>query len=88
MCSIHLDDATAAILSQNAQHTPAYWWRGYRVTIPISTYGDDKEAMMYLGKGKFGQNAVVTHLLLLEGQPSFSQEISHPVTGQARLSPA
>ncbi len=27
MCSIHLDDATAAILRQNAHHTPAYWWR-------------------------------------------------------------
>ncbi len=28
MCCIHLDDATAAILRQNANHTPAYWWRG------------------------------------------------------------
>ncbi len=28
MCSIHLDDATAAIVRQNALHTPAYWWRG------------------------------------------------------------
>ncbi len=28
VCSIHLDDATAAILRQNAQHTPAYRWRG------------------------------------------------------------
>ncbi len=28
MCSIHLDDATVAILCQNAHHTPAYWWRG------------------------------------------------------------
>ncbi len=28
VCSIHLDDATAAILRQNAHHTPAYWWRG------------------------------------------------------------
>ncbi len=25
VCSIHLDDATAAILRQNAHHTPAYW---------------------------------------------------------------
>ncbi len=25
MCSIHLDDVTAAILRQNAHHTPAYW---------------------------------------------------------------
>ncbi len=31
MCSIHLDDVTAAILRQNAHHTPAYWWRGDRV---------------------------------------------------------
>jgi len=31
MCSIHLDDATAAIVRQNAHHTPAYWWRGDRV---------------------------------------------------------
>ncbi len=28
MCSIHLDEVTAAILHQNAHHTPAYWWRG------------------------------------------------------------
>ncbi len=28
VCSIHLDDATAAILRQNAHHTPAYWWKG------------------------------------------------------------
>ncbi len=27
-CSIYLDDAMAAILRQNAHHTPAYWWRG------------------------------------------------------------
>jgi len=31
MYSIHLDDVTAAILCQNAYHTPAYWWRGDRV---------------------------------------------------------
>ncbi len=30
VCSIHLDDATAAILRQNAHQTPAYWWRGDR----------------------------------------------------------
>ncbi len=36
VCSIHLDDATAAIVRQNAHHTPAYWWRGDRVM-----YGDD-----------------------------------------------
>ncbi len=28
MCSIHLEDATAAIVRQNAHHTPPYWWRG------------------------------------------------------------
>ncbi len=28
VCSIHLDDATVAIVCQNAQHTPVYWWRG------------------------------------------------------------
>ncbi len=26
--SIHLDEATAAIVHQNAPHTPAYWWKG------------------------------------------------------------
>ncbi len=32
----HLDDdATAAILHQNAHHTPAYWWRGDRAMKPI-----------------------------------------------------
>ncbi len=30
VCSIHLDDATAALVHQNAHHTPAYWWRGDR----------------------------------------------------------
>ncbi len=39
VCSIHLDDATAAILRQNAHHTPAYWWRGDRVMKPISVWG-------------------------------------------------
>jgi len=33
------DDATAAILHQNAHHTPAYWWRGDRVIEPISIMG-------------------------------------------------
>jgi len=36
MWSIHLDDATAAILHPNAHHTPAYWWRGDQ-----SVYRDD-----------------------------------------------
>ncbi len=39
MCSIHLDDATAALVRQNAHHTPAYWWRGDRVMKPISVWG-------------------------------------------------
>ncbi len=57
MCSIHLDDATAAILHQNAHHTPAYWWRGDRVMKPISVWGwlgghDGQRPM-----GKFGQDA-------------------------------
>ncbi len=40
MCSIHLKDATAAILRQNAHHTPA---TGGEETVmkPISGYGDD-----------------------------------------------
>ncbi len=39
MCSIHLDDATAAILRQNAHHTPAYWCREDRVMKPINVWG-------------------------------------------------
>ncbi len=39
VCSIHLDDATAAIVRQNAHHTPAYWWRRDRVMKPISVWG-------------------------------------------------
>ncbi len=39
VCSIHLDDATAAIVRQIAHHTPAYWWRGDRVMKPISVCG-------------------------------------------------
>ncbi len=39
VCSIHLDDATAAIVRQNAHHTPAYRWRGDRVMKPISVWG-------------------------------------------------
>ncbi len=37
--AFHLDDATAAILRQNAHHTPAYWWRRDRVMKPISVWG-------------------------------------------------
>ncbi len=60
VCSIHLDDATVAILRQNAHHTPAYWWRGDRVMKPISVRwwlgGHDGQRPM----GKFGQDAGVT----------------------------
>ncbi len=70
MCSIHLDDATAAILSQNAHHTPAYWWRGDpEWWSPISVWGwlgghDGQRPM-----GKFGLDARVTPLLFFEGHP-------------------
>ncbi len=69
VCSIHPDDATAAILCQNAHHTPAYWWRGDRVMKPISVWGllgghDGQRPM-----GKFGQNSGVTPLLFFEGHP-------------------
>ncbi len=37
--ALHLDDATAAIVRQNAHHTPAYWWRGDRVMKSISVWG-------------------------------------------------
>ncbi len=40
VCSIHLDDATAVILLQNAHHTPANCWRRDRV-MPQSVYEDD-----------------------------------------------
>ncbi len=69
VCSIHLDDATAAILRQNTPHTPAYWWRGDRVMKPVSVWGwlgghDGQRPM-----GKFGQDAGVTPLLFFEGHP-------------------
>ncbi len=69
VCSIHLDDATAAILRQNAHHTTAYWWRGDRVMKPISVWGwlgghDGQRPV-----GKFGQDAGVTPLLFFEGHP-------------------
>ncbi len=62
VCSIHLDDATAAIVRQTAHHTPAYWWRGDRVMKPISVWGwlgghDGQRPM-----GQFGQDAEVTPL--------------------------
>ncbi len=67
--SIHLDDATAAIVRQNAHHTPAYWWRGDRVMKPISVWGwlggHDGQTPM----GKFGLDAGVTPLLFFEWHP-------------------
>ncbi len=57
MCSIHLVDATAAILCQNAHHTPAYWWRGDYVWGWLR--GLDGQKPME----KFGQDARVTPLL-------------------------
>ncbi len=72
MCSIHLDDATAAILRQNAHHTPAYWWRRDRVMKPISVWGwlgghDGQRPV-----GKFGQDAGVTPLLFFDESFSMS----------------
>ncbi len=69
MCSIHLDDATAAILCQNAHHTPAYWWRGDRVMKPISLWG---LIWGYVGQrpiGKYRQDTGVTPLLFFKGLP-------------------
>ncbi len=89
MCSIHLDDATAAIVRQNAHHTPAYWWRGDRVMKPISLWGwlggyDDQRPM-----GKFGQDARVTpysfskHVLgfLMTTESQALSLTSHPKDG-------
>ncbi len=39
VCSINLDDVTAAIVCQNAHHTPAYWCRGDIVMKPIRIWG-------------------------------------------------
>ncbi len=66
MCSIHLDDATAAILRQNAHHTPAYWWRGERVMKPISVWGWLEGHASQRLMGEFGQDAGVTPLLFFE----------------------
>ncbi len=67
MCSIHPYDATAAILRQNAHHTPAYWWRGDRVMKTIGVWGllgghDGQRPV-----GKFGHDSGVTPLLFFEG---------------------
>ncbi len=89
VCSIHLDDATAAIVCQTAHHTPAYWWRGDRVMKPISVWGwlgghDGQRPI-----GKFGQDAEVTPLLFSKDILGFlmtteSQDLgltSHPKDG-------
>ncbi len=60
MCSIHLDDATAAIVHQNAHYTPAYWWRGDRVMKPISVWGWLRGHDNQRPAGEFGQDAGVT----------------------------
>ncbi len=69
VCSIHLDDATAAILHQNTHHTPAYCGEETWVMKPISVWGwlgglDGQRPV-----GKFGQNAGVIPLLFFEGHP-------------------
>ncbi len=70
VCSVHLDDATAAIVCQNAHYTPAYWWRGDSVMKPISVWGwlgghDGQRPV-----GKFGQDAGgYTPTLFFEGHP-------------------
>ncbi len=74
MCSIHLDDAMAAIVRQNAHHTPAYWWRGDRVMKTISVWGwlgghDGQRPV-----GEFGQDAGVTPLLFFEGHPGICND--------------
>ncbi len=69
MCSIHLVDATAAILRQNAHHTPAYWWRGDRVTKPIGVWGWLGAHVGQRPMGKFGQDAGVILLLFFKGHP-------------------
>ncbi len=85
-CSIHLDDdATAAILRQNAHYTPAYWWRD-RVMKSINVWrwlgGHHGQRPM----GEFGRDAGVTPLLFLKDIMRFlmtteSQDLgstSHP----------
>ncbi len=79
VCSIHLDDATAAIVHQNAHHTPAHWWRGDSVMKSISVWGwlgghDGQRSM-----GKFGQDAGVKLLFFFEGHPGIFND--HRVSG-------
>ncbi len=76
VCSIHLDDATAAILYQNARHTPVYWWRGDRVMKTISVWGwlgghDGQRTI-----GKFGHDARVTTLFFFKGHPGIFKDHS------------
>ncbi len=56
-------DVMAAILRQNAHHTPAYWWRGDRVMKPISVWGWLEGHDGQRPVGEFGQDAWITPLL-------------------------
>ncbi len=89
VCSIHLDDAMAAILNQNSHHTPANWWRGDRLMKPISVRGLLGGHDGQMPMGKFGQDAGFTPLLFFEEHPGIlmtteSQDLgltSHPKDG-------
>ncbi len=89
VCSIHLDDATAAIVRQTAHHTPAYLWRGDRVMKPISVWGWLGGHYGQRPMGQFGQDAEVTPLLFSKDILGFlmtteSQDLgltSHPKDG-------
>ncbi len=69
VCSIQLDDAMAAILHQNAHHTPANWWRGDRLMKPISVWGLLGGHDGQMPMGKFGQDDGFTPLLFFEEHP-------------------
>ncbi len=67
VCSIHLDDATVALVHQNIHHTPAYWRRQSDEANQCMGWlgGHDGQRPM----GKFGQDAEVTPPLFFEGHP-------------------
>ncbi len=83
MCNIHLDDATAAIVRQNAHHAPERRQSDEaNQQIWGLIGGHDGQRPM----GKFGQDAEVTPLLFLEGflMITESQDLgltSHPKDG-------
>ncbi len=67
VCSIHLDDATAAIVHQTAHHKPAYWWSGDRsdeANQQIWGLLGDHDGQRPMGK--FGLDTEVTPLLFLK----------------------